>query len=151
MNVPHEPEWIARARTISHYADLFWRSSHHQDIEGPKSLDSSVCGSDLSWVEKHWPRRNKFEQSVFVSIAAMLAKEVVHDADPAAEADERFPLVLHVHLNAMSDADLRDWCAEDAERLMAAAGCSDRDGLERHFITWCEGLLAEMLDHVTAA
>ena len=42
-------------------------------------------------------------------------------------------------------------CADDVERLMGAGDRSDRDDLEGWFITWCEGLLAEMLDHVTAA
>jgi hypothetical protein len=149
MDVPHETEWLAKARAISHYADLFWRSSRDK-IESLREFNLSARSSDLSWVETHWPQANTFEQSAFVSIAAMLAKEVVHEADPAAEANERFPLVLHVHLNAMSDDDLRAWCAEDAERMMAAGGCSDRDHLERQFITWCESLLAEMLDHVTA-
>jgi hypothetical protein len=149
MNVPHERQWLARARAISHYADLFWRSSRDK-IEYLRDFNLSAGSSDLRWVEQHWPQRNEFEQSMFVSIAAMLAKDVPHDAGPLAQADERFPLVLHVHLNAMSDDDLRDWCAEDVERMMAAADGSDRDNPERQFITWCEGLLAEMLAHITA-
>jgi hypothetical protein len=149
MNVLHETQWPAKARAISHYADLFWRSSRDK-IEDLREFNASAGSCDLRWVAEHWPQRNEFEQSMFVSIAAMLAKDVSHDADLAAEVTERFPLVLHFHLGAMSDDDLRDWCAEDVEPMMAAGDRSDRECLERQFIVWCEGLLGEMLDHITA-
>ncbi|HEX2727379.1 MAG TPA: hypothetical protein VHN20_16275 [Beijerinckiaceae bacterium] len=73
MDVPHEPDWRAKARAISDYADLFWRSSR-DNLDYLKGLDLSAASPRLTWVEKHWPPRNTFEQSVFLSIAAMLAR-----------------------------------------------------------------------------
>ncbi len=88
---------------------------------------------------------------MFVSIAAMLADDVLDAPDPVAEANERFALVLHIHVSAMSDEDLADWCAEAVARMMAARDPLDRVDRERLFIAWCEGLFAEMLDYVIAA
>ena len=88
---------------------------------------------------------------MFVSIAAMLADDVLDAPDPVAEANERFALVLHIHVRAMSDDDLSDWYGEDVARMMAARDAPDRVDGERLFIAWCEGLFAEMLDYVMAA
>lgn len=85
---------------------------------------------------------------MFVSIAAMLADDVLDAPDPIAAANERFALVLHIHVSAMSDDDLSGWCAENVWRIMAAGDASHRVDHERLFIAWCEGLFAEMLDHV---
>ena len=147
-NAHHEPPWLPKARAISQWADLCWRSSRDA-IEHVDQCDVSVASPERSWIAAYWPR-NKFEQSMFVSIAAMLAKDVVHDDDPVAEANERFPLVPHIHVSAMSDDDLRDWCADDVERMIAAGDRADREHLERLFIAWCEGLLGEMLAHIAA-
>jgi hypothetical protein len=170
-HTPSDAQWLARARGVAHYADLFWRSSR-EPIKHLKESSPSVAESpDLKWVEQHWPQRNKFEQSMFVSIAAMLATDVFPETDLVTHAQERFPLILHIHVTAMSDDDLVDWCADDLERvitpgespdrtdmerlfiadlerMITADDSSDRTNMERLFIAWCETLLAQMLAYV---
>jgi hypothetical protein len=169
---PHTPpdaQWLTRARGVAHYADLFWRSSR-EPIERLKELSPSDKSPDLKWIEQNWPRRNKFERSMFVSIAAMLATDVFPETDLVAHAQEKFPLVLHIHVTAMTDGDLVDWCADDLERMMTAGDSLDRTNMERYadnlermmtsgdssdrinmerlFIARCEALLAQMLAYV---
>jgi hypothetical protein len=148
--LPSQAQWHLKARAVAHYADLFWQSSR-QSRKHLEDLSAPTAGTaELGWVKEHWPEHNKFEQSMFVSIAAMLADDVFEKTDPVAQANERFPLVLHIHVTAMSDDDLIDWAADDLERMLALPGDAERTDLERQFIARCEALLSEMLIYITA-
>jgi hypothetical protein len=132
-------------------ANLFWRSGRPEFAEVSERAESGGAAAEPAFAERHWPPSNTFEQSMFVSIAAMLADDVLDAPDPIAAANERFALVLHIHVSAMRDDDLSDWCAADVGRIMAAGDPSARVDHERLFIAWCEGLFTEILDSVIGA